>query len=78
MKKIHTKASAKAFSASLLCCNIFCAITGREAGLRGGRSLVRNLLRLEPRVGLVSLDASLEPVVERGIPEDNLRGRGDS
>lgn len=76
-----TKASAKADSASLLCCNIFWAITGLDAGLGGGRSLAPLLLnrpRLESRVGLVSRDASLEPAVDRGMPDDRRRGRGES
>lgn len=79
INKILTKASAKAHSASLLCCSIRCAITGREAGLIGGLSLplLFNLLKLVPLVGLVSLEVSLEPVVDLGIPEDNLRGLGD-
>lgn len=33
---------------------------------------------LEVLVGLVSREVSREPVVERGIPEDNLLGRGES
>lgn len=62
-------------------CSIFAAITGRDAGLKGGLSLTvleRNLPKLVSRDGLVSLDASLEPAVDRGMPEDILRGRGDS
>lgn len=76
-----TNASSRADSASLLCCNILCAMTGLEAGLRGGLSdmpLLLNLLRLESLDGLVSLEASLEPVVERGIPEDKRLGLGES
>lgn len=38
----------------------------------------RNLPKLESLDGLVSLDASLEPAVDRGIPEDIRRGLGDS
>lgn len=54
-------------------------MTGREAGLTGGLSLfLLNVLKLEPLVGLVSLDVSLEPVVERGIPDIRLRGDSPS
>lgn len=76
-----TNASANACSASVDACNILAAITGREAGLNGGLSQIvldRNLPKLVSLDGLVSLDASLEPAVERGIPEDSLRGLGDS
>lgn len=45
----------------------------------GGLSLaLRYLLMLEVLVGLVSRDVSLEPVVERGIPEDKRLGLGES
>lgn len=65
-----TSASASALSASLLCCNIFCAMTGLAAGLIGGRSLdLRYRAKPGVRVGLVSLDVSLEPVVDRDIPD---------
>lgn len=76
-----TNASANACSASVEACSIFAAITGRDAGLKGGLSQMvrdRNLPKLESLDGLVSLDASLEPAVDRGIPEDIRRGLGDS
>lgn len=76
-----TNASANACSASVEACRILAAMTGRDAGLSGGLSqtvLDRNLPKLESLDGLVSLDASLEPAVDRGMPEDILLGLGDS
>lgn len=74
---ILTKTSAKAFSASLLCCKIFWANTGLEAGLIGGLSFPL-LYLFKLLFGLVSLETSLEFWVDLGIPEDNLLGLGDS
>lgn len=58
-----TKASARAFSASRLCCRIFCASTGLDAGLRGGLSLplLNRNNPVPPLFGLVSRDVSLDP-----------------
>lgn len=73
-----TNASANAVSASLLCCKIFWARTGLDAGLRGGLSLPRRNRPKVDRFGLVSRDVSRDPVVDLGMPEESLRGLGES